>query len=82
MAQRAVQRDQPNGERTAARAAAIFNAWTGRSLSESDGWRFMVALKLAREIQGQFTADDYTDGAAYMALLGESESTKRSIHAH
>ena len=71
MKQRAALRDTPQGERSTAKAVEIFNAWTGHKLSEADGWRFLIALKQAREIQGQFHADDYVDMAAYPGLLGE-----------
>jgi hypothetical protein len=71
---RAQLRDQPAGERSMAKTVAIFNTWTGNNLSVEDGWRFMIALKQAREIQGAFHGDDYTDGAVYFSLLGEEES--------
>lgn len=74
LGERAKLRDQPNGERSMARTVAIFNAWTGNNLSVEDGWRFMIALKQAREIQGFYNADDYEDLANYAALLGEEES--------
>lgn len=63
-----------------ARAVAMFNELVGSSgdaallgpgMSELDGWRFMVCLKLARSINGKFNADDYDDMAAYAALAGE-----------
>ena len=76
MKQRAALRDAPGGERSMEKTVAIFNAWTGSSMSIEDGWRFMIALKQAREVQGKFNADDYIDGAAYFALLGEDESGK------
>ena len=71
---RGAQCDQPNGERSMGRAVAAFNALTGHHLSERDGWLFMVALKAARAAtpSGRHNADDYVDGAAYMALAGES----------
>lgn len=71
MTERAKTRDAQSGERSMARAVAIFRAHTGIELSESDGWRFMLALKMAREIQGDYHPDDYTDLAGYAALLGE-----------
>ncbi|HET8685156.1 MAG TPA: DUF6378 domain-containing protein [Methanosarcina sp.] len=74
MKARAKLRDAEGGERSMARTVAIFNAWTGNNLSEEDGWRFMIALKQAREIQGKFNRDDYVDMAAYTGLLGECES--------
>jgi len=68
-------RDQPQGERSMAATVAAFNALTGKNISESDGWKFMVLLKMVRGQQGKFNADDYIDGAAYFGLLGECEST-------
>lgn len=71
---RAASRDQPDGERSMARAVAMFNAYAGgdRRMSETDGWMFMVFLKAARAVQGTVNEDDYIDGAAYFALAGES----------
>ncbi len=74
LGERAALRDQPSGERSMAKTVAIFNAWTGNNMSVEDGWRFMIALKQAREISGFFNEDDYEDGANYFALLGEEES--------
>ncbi|WP_205954897.1 DUF6378 domain-containing protein [Pseudoxanthomonas winnipegensis] len=69
--QRAAQRDLQDGERSMARTVAAFNALTGGSLSERDGWLFMAVLKAARATAGAHQLDDYTDGAAYFALAGE-----------
>lgn len=69
---RADQRDCENGERSMARAVTTFNALTKHSLSERDGWVFMAILKLSRAQEGRHIIDDYMDGAAYMALAGES----------
>lgn len=74
MKARAQLRDQPAGERSMARTVAIFNAWTGNNLSVEDGWRFMISLKQAREIQGFYNEDDYIDLVSYSSLLGEEES--------
>ena len=71
---RAATRDLP-AERSMARTVAAFNALTGHALTERDGWLFMVALKAARATAGSHNADDYTDGAAYFALAGESAQT-------
>ena len=68
---RAAQRDQPNGERSMARAVASFNALTGHRLTEVDGWEFMTVLKMARSRGGKHRLDDYVDGAAYLGLAGE-----------
>lgn len=77
MKARASLRDAQGGERSMAKTVAIFNAWTGSNMSEDDGWRFMIALKQAREIQGKYNRDDYVDLAAYCGLLGEFESGSR-----
>lgn len=77
MKARAQLRDAQGGERSMARTVAIFNAWTGNNISEDDGWRFMIALKQAREVQGKYNRDDYVDLAAYCGLLGEFESQSR-----
>jgi hypothetical protein len=70
--QRGTERDKPQGERSMAQAVAIFNAMTGLELSESQGWKFMVALKFARMSGGKFKLDDYLDAIGYTALLTES----------
>ena len=72
MRDRAAQRDKPDGERSMARAVAAFNAQEGTSLTEEQGWRFMVQLKYSRACAGVFVADDYEDMAAYAGLAGES----------
>lgn len=78
LSQRAAIRDQPTGERSAARAAAILEAWTGRIWVEEDVWRCLMAVKMAREQQGQFHLDDAIDGSAYFALLGETRARLES----
>lgn len=74
MADRAATRDQPSGERSMARAVAIYHAAKGSSAigTERDGWLFMICLKLARAQGGGHNLDDYIDGAAYCALMGEA----------
>lgn len=77
IADRASQRDLPDGERSMWSAVSTFNTLTGHELSERDGWVFMAILKLARaqnsvETGAPVHLDDYIDGAAYMALAGES----------
>ena len=69
---RAAQRDSEK-ERSMARCVAAFNGLTKHNLTEEEGWMFMVVLKMARALNGsKFVKDDYVDGAAYMALAGES----------
>jgi len=69
--QRAALRDLPEGERSMARAIAAYNALTGGTLSELDGWLFMCILKLSRATAGEAHIDDYTDLAGYAALAAE-----------
>lgn len=77
---RASQRDTPEGERSMSRTVALFNAYKGEELlSETDGWVFMVFLKLIRGDQGKFIKDDYVDGAGYMALAGEAKSKEEVL---
>jgi hypothetical protein len=70
MAERGKLRD--NGkERSMVRTIKAFNAVTGLALTETQGWIFMAVFKLAREMTGH-DPDNFVDGAAYMALAGES----------
>lgn len=83
MKDRASQRDTSTtseevpGERSMASTVKAFNALTGHSLTEAEGWEFMILLKLVRGRQGAFRKDDYIDAAAYSALLGECASLNR-----
>ena len=72
MKDRAKTYDSPWGERSMKKTVDLFNALTGLGLSEEEGWKFMICLKLTRSEQGEFKADSYEDGAAYFALAGES----------
>lgn len=68
LAERGRERDKPNGERSMARAVAAFNAITGHDLTEVEGWRFMVCLKMARGTG----PDDCLDLIGYAALAAEA----------
>lgn len=70
---RASERDKEQ-ERSMKSCVEAFNALTGKSLTETEGWVFMTVLKLARSQGGSFKLDDYVDMAAYAALAGESGS--------
>lgn len=72
MEKAAIERDAPGGERSMQKTVDIFRAYTGIELTEEDGWRFMICLKMAREIQGMPKPDDYVDLIGYSSLLGES----------
>ena len=80
MRDRAASRDTPEGERSMGRCVKAFNAMFGTELTETQGWQFMELLKMARSVGGEFRLDDFTDGVAYAALAGESESRlKQSV---
>ena len=79
MKDRAATYDRPTGERSIGRATDAFKAITGDGKMDSDerGWLFMVLLKLARTQQGDYRADNYEDGAAYVALMGEAAAQEK-----
>ena len=69
--------DAPGGERSMKATVAMFNAMVGSNLSEGQGWKFMVCLKLVRSEQGaKKKLDSYVDGAAYFALAGETAAAE------
>ncbi len=65
------------GERSMAKTVAIFKAFTGIELSELDGWRFMMCLKMARSTTGKPKLDTYLDMAGYSAQAGECHLNNR-----
>jgi len=68
---RAVERDVEQ-ERSMKATVTAFNAIYGTELTEDQGWCFMVMLKLVRTKGAVAQADNYLDGAAYFALMGEA----------
>lgn len=74
MRDRAKTYDKPQGERSMGATVKAFEAITGVSMSEQQGWQFMEVLKLVRSNQGAYRADSFIDGAAYAALAGEAAS--------
>ena len=46
--------------------------------SAERGWLFMAILKMVRSQQGAYRADNYEDGAAYFALMGEAACEERN----
>lgn len=73
MAERAKQYDSPQGERSMGKAVAAFNAITGQSLSEANGWLLMALLKMVRDnTTTEPHADSINDLVAYGALYGEA----------
>lgn len=65
------------GERSMAKTVEIFKAITGIEISELDGWRFMICLKLARSTTGKPKLDTYADLAGYSGLAGECALANR-----
>lgn len=66
--------DNAKEERSAKQVAAVFNALTGRDLTEQEAWTFLVCLKLVRQHR-KHQEDNIVDLVAYAALLGESYMT-------
>lgn len=77
MQDRAATYDKPEGERSMPATVLAFNALTGHQLTAEQGWLFMSVLKLCRTQQGGYRADNYEDGAAYLALMGEQAQADR-----
>lgn len=73
LAERGKTYDQPSGERAMRRTVDAFNAVTGGSMTEAQGWLFMLLLKQVRQWQkADYHHDSAEDGVAYAALLAES----------
>lgn len=73
MAERGKQYDKPDGERSMAQTVAAFNAITGGTLRESDGWLLLALLKMVRDNQRQAPhSDSCLDLVAYAGLYAES----------
>ena len=66
--------DNSKEERIAKQIAAVFNALTGRDLSEQEAWTFLICLKLVRQHR-KHQEDNIVDLVSYAALLGESYMT-------
>ena len=66
--------DNAKQERSAKQIAAVFNALTGRDLTEQEAWTFLICLKLVRQHR-KHQEDNIVDLVAYAALLGESYMT-------
>lgn len=79
MQDRAATYDRPEGERSMGATVEAFRAVTGDGLmnTEERGWLFMELLKAVRSQQGDYRADNYEDGAAYFALMGEAAARDR-----
>jgi hypothetical protein len=69
---RGVERDKEDGERSMERCVKSFNEMTSHNLTETEGWKFMMFLKMARMEGGAFKLDDYEDNVSYAALMAEA----------
>ena len=73
MRERGKEYDSESGERSMASTVKAFNAITGRDMTESEGWAFMLVLKLVRQSQKKgFHRDSAEDAIAYAGLMAES----------
>ena len=73
MEQRGKQYDKPGGERSMGATVMAFNAITGQSLTEAQGWLLMALLKMVRDNQRQVPhLDSIEDLVAYASLYGEA----------
>lgn len=67
-------KDRDNGEeRSMAKTVELFNKLEGVELTETQGWRFMVLLKLVRQVNSNGKCEDsFIDAIGYTALMVES----------
>lgn len=79
MQQRGQQRDQPDGERSAADVAKCFNIMRKKDLLASDIWLIFEITKQVRSCRGEFDLDHYIDGAAYFSLRGEEKQREAQV---
>lgn len=70
--------DQPQGERSMGSTVAAFNAITGHTLLESEGWLLMELLKAVRDYSKPGGHEDsQVDRTAYAALAAEARRAGR-----
>lgn len=74
--ERGEQYDKPSGERSMGATVRAFNAITGHTLEESDGWMLLGLLKLVRQAQNpeKYHHDSALDFVAYASLYAEAAS--------
>lgn len=73
--ERAEQYDSPDGERSMGKTVAAFNAISGHSLTEAEGWLFMQVLKDVRQWQRkEYHEDSALDSVSYASLKAEALS--------
>lgn len=70
--------DEPDGKRSMGKTVEAFNAITGNTLSESEGWLFMTLLKAVRGFTREaYHGDSFEDLIAYTALMAEAKGEGR-----
>lgn len=62
-----------NQERSMPRICELFGEATGRQMTITEGYQFLIALKTARIERSPDHIDSYVDRLAYMALQDEHE---------
>jgi len=73
MQARAATYDKPEGERSMEATVTAYNAITGHSLTEANGWLLMAVLKMVRDNQRiEAHVDSVEDFVAYSSLYGEA----------
>jgi len=78
MHDRASTYDTVGGERSMGKAVTAFNAITGHTLSESEGWLLLQVLKDVRLFtRSAYHADSAEDCIAYAALKAEARGEGR-----
>ena len=78
MHDRASTYDTPEGERSVGKTVVAFNAITGHTLRESEGWLLMALLKAVRGFtRADYHADSFEDLIAYTALCAEARGEGR-----
>lgn len=78
MHDRASTYDAPEGERSMGKAVTAFNAITGHTLTESEGWLLLQVLKDVRLFtRSAYHADSAEDCIAYAALKAEAKGAGR-----
>lgn len=69
--------DGAEKERSMSKIVSVFNTITGRNLKTSEGWLFMIALKLVRGSNVTYHEDSELDGVAYFSLHAEEKSIEK-----
>lgn len=74
---KAYDKDDNQEERSMAKIVAIYEMLTGITLSERQGWMFMVVLKMVRaHAKEAFHEDSFTDLISYASLAAEAGSAE------